>query len=148
MSRIRAYAQLVRLPNVFTALADICLGALVAGTTDVPRMAFVCVLLASACLYSGGMVWNDFFDVEQDRRERPFRPLPSGRISRLCRAFRHAAPGCRSCLGRRLCGANRRGISRGSYSVDGWANCGHSALQRLVETDMDWSARDGAVPKS
>ncbi len=28
------------------------------------------------------MVWNDFFDLEQDRRERPFRPIPSGRISR------------------------------------------------------------------
>jgi 4-hydroxybenzoate polyprenyltransferase len=26
------------------------------------------------------MVWNDIFDQEQDRRERPFRPLPSGRI--------------------------------------------------------------------
>ncbi len=28
------------------------------------------------------MVWNDFFDLEQDRRERPGRPLPSGRIAR------------------------------------------------------------------
>jgi 4-hydroxybenzoate polyprenyltransferase len=28
------------------------------------------------------MIWNDFFDIEQDKRERPFRPLPSGRISR------------------------------------------------------------------
>jgi 4-hydroxybenzoate polyprenyltransferase len=28
------------------------------------------------------MVWNDFFDLEQDRRERPFRPLPSGRVTR------------------------------------------------------------------
>jgi 4-hydroxybenzoate polyprenyltransferase len=28
------------------------------------------------------MVWNDFFDIEQDRRERPFRPLPSGAIAR------------------------------------------------------------------
>src|SRR5437660_7019390 len=37
---------------------------------------------ASASLYSAGMVWNDFFDIEQDRRERPFRPLPSGRVSR------------------------------------------------------------------
>jgi 4-hydroxybenzoate polyprenyltransferase len=27
------------------------------------------------------MVWNDYFDREQDRRERPFRPLPSGRVS-------------------------------------------------------------------
>src|SRR5208282_981035 len=25
--------------------------------------------------------WNDFFDLEQDRRERPFRPLPSAKIS-------------------------------------------------------------------
>jgi 4-hydroxybenzoate polyprenyltransferase len=28
------------------------------------------------------MVWNDFFDVDQDRRERPSRPIPSGRVSR------------------------------------------------------------------
>ena len=28
------------------------------------------------------MVWNDFFDVAQDRRERPFRPIPSGQVSR------------------------------------------------------------------
>src|SRR5262245_18132845 len=28
------------------------------------------------------MVWNDFFDYEQDYRERPFRTLPSGKISR------------------------------------------------------------------
>jgi 4-hydroxybenzoate polyprenyltransferase len=26
------------------------------------------------------MVWNDYFDLEQDRKERPFRPLPSGKI--------------------------------------------------------------------
>src|SRR5947208_9514410 len=85
----RAYAQLVRLPNLFTAFADIGLGwlgtlALGAGTAGWPG--FVLLLAASGCLYSAGMVWNDFFDVEQDRRERPFRPLPSGRISR-----RHAA---------------------------------------------------------
>jgi len=79
----RAYAQLVRLPNVFTAAADICLGWLVAlatGTTGSTWPRFALLLGSSACLYSAGMVWNDFFDVEQDRRERPFRPLPSGRI--------------------------------------------------------------------
>jgi len=27
------------------------------------------------------MVWNDYFDVEQDRRERSFRPIASGRVS-------------------------------------------------------------------
>jgi 4-hydroxybenzoate polyprenyltransferase len=32
-------------------------------------------------LYSAGMVWNDYFDLAEDRRDRPFRPLPSGRVS-------------------------------------------------------------------
>src|SRR5262245_59540417 len=78
---IRTYAQLVRLPNVFTAMADICLGALAAGTLPGRWLPFGLLLLASACLYCGGMVWNDCFDLEQDRRERPFRPLPSGRVT-------------------------------------------------------------------
>jgi 4-hydroxybenzoate polyprenyltransferase len=82
MSRLRAYAQLVRLPNVFTALADIGLAGLVTGGLPGRWAAFAVAGAASACLYCGGMVWNDFFDVEQDRRERPFRPLPSGRVSR------------------------------------------------------------------
>ena len=81
MDRLRPYAQLVRLPNVFTALADIALAALAVGAGLDHLLSFVLVALASACLYCGGMVWNDFFDVEQDRRERPFRPIPSGHVS-------------------------------------------------------------------
>jgi 4-hydroxybenzoate polyprenyltransferase len=81
MTDLRAYAQLVRLPNLPTALADICLGALAAGALPQHGLAFGSLLLASACLYSAGMVWNDYFDQEQDRRERPFRPLPSGRVT-------------------------------------------------------------------
>jgi 4-hydroxybenzoate polyprenyltransferase len=27
------------------------------------------------------MVWNDYFDLEEDKRDRPFRPLPSGQVS-------------------------------------------------------------------
>jgi 4-hydroxybenzoate polyprenyltransferase len=82
---LRAYAQLLRLPNVFTALADICLGWLVALASGAPGTrwpSFAFLMCASAALYSAGMVWNDFFDLEQDRRERPFRPLPSGRVQR------------------------------------------------------------------
>jgi len=76
-----AYARLLRLPNVFTAMADIGLGALATDAVPehIPR--FLLVLGCSSVLYSAGMVWNDFFDVEQDRRERPFRPLPSGNVS-------------------------------------------------------------------
>src|SRR5262249_22754558 len=73
------------LPNVFTALADVGLGWLCAVATGTPWSrwpALLALLVASASLYSAGMVWNDFFDIEQDRRERPFRPLPSGRVCR------------------------------------------------------------------
>lgn len=79
----RAYAQLVRLPNVFTALADIGVGAFAANGVSPAAdwLAYAALGVASACLYSAGMVWNDYFDLEQDRRERPFRPLPSGRVS-------------------------------------------------------------------
>ena len=75
------------LPNVFTAFADIVLGSLVgwyvfgAGHGSVSWLTFVLLLASSACLYCAGMVFNDVFDVEQDRRERPFRPLPSGRVT-------------------------------------------------------------------
>jgi 4-hydroxybenzoate polyprenyltransferase len=81
MTDFRTYAQILRLPNLPTALADICLGALAANALPQHGLAFAALLLASACLYSAGMVWNDYFDQEQDRRERPFRPLPSGRIA-------------------------------------------------------------------
>jgi len=78
----KPYAQLVRLPNVFTAFADICLAALAAHILPEKWLPFVLLLLASGCLYCGGMVWNDFFDIDQDRKERPFRPIPSGQVPR------------------------------------------------------------------
>jgi len=36
--------------------------------------------VASALLYMSGMVLNDCFDFNEDNRDRPSRPLPSGRI--------------------------------------------------------------------
>lgn len=82
MKRILAYAQLLRLPNVFTALADIGIGILVPGVLLYHWAAAICILLTSACLYCAGMVLNDIFDFEEDCRDRPSRPLPSGRVSR------------------------------------------------------------------
>lgn len=92
MHKLRAYAQLLRIPNVFTALADICLGWLASGGLAKPDwMPFYFLLGASACLYSAGMVLNDVFDVEVDRKERPARPIPSGRISRRAAGWLGAA---------------------------------------------------------
>lgn len=75
------YLRLLRLPNVFTALADIALGYALA-RRDLDRPGLLIVLAAaSGCLYLAGMVLNDLFDLEIDRRERPQRPLPSGAVS-------------------------------------------------------------------
>lgn len=79
--RLLAYAQLVRLPNVFTAFGDILLGACAVGAISSQGDRLVLLLLASGCLYLGGMVWNDVFDRKEDAQTRPNRPLPSGRIS-------------------------------------------------------------------
>jgi 4-hydroxybenzoate polyprenyltransferase len=79
--KLLAYAQLLRLPNVFTAFADICLGAAAAGyALDRPGIFFM-MLVASGSLYCAGMAFNDFFDRREDAKTRPFRPIPSGRIA-------------------------------------------------------------------
>ncbi len=78
---MRAYLQLFRLPNVFTAMADILLGFLLTHRSANPWYVLALLLVSSASLYTAGMVLNDYFDREQDARERPFRPIPSGRVS-------------------------------------------------------------------
>jgi 4-hydroxybenzoate polyprenyltransferase len=74
------YAQLVRLPNTFTAMADIFVGALATGLWLQRWHVLLCLLGASTLLYWSGMIWNDYFDLDQDRKERPGRPIASGRV--------------------------------------------------------------------
>ena len=40
------------------------------------------LILSSLLLYLSGIVFNDYFDIEEDRKERPFRPLPSGKVTK------------------------------------------------------------------
>jgi 4-hydroxybenzoate polyprenyltransferase len=80
-SRPLAFAQLVRLPNVFTAFADICLGASAAGYITRQPGVFALMLLGSGSLYLAGMTWNDYFDRKEDAKTQPHRPIPSGRVS-------------------------------------------------------------------
>jgi 4-hydroxybenzoate polyprenyltransferase len=84
VSPLLPYLRLMRLPNVFTAIADIAMGFLfVHRIEEVPQQWPVLALLiaSSALLYTAGMILNDLWDLEIDRAERPFRPLPSGQIS-------------------------------------------------------------------
>ncbi len=79
-SPLISWLRLFRIPNIFTALADIAMGFVVVQQGVNPLGSLVALLLASACLYSAGMVLNDVFDVAQDTKERPKRPIPSGQI--------------------------------------------------------------------
>lgn len=78
---LTAWLQLLRLPNVFTAAADVMMGYLVTHHELQPYLHFGLLVAASCLLYLSGMVLNDVFDAEVDARERPERPIPSGRVS-------------------------------------------------------------------
>jgi len=97
---LQSYLELLRLPNVFTAIADVSMGFFLVSVgspglqgggwavSDNDPRKLVSIALwtlgllaaASALFYSAGMVLNDVFDIELDREEQPYRPLPSGRI--------------------------------------------------------------------
>jgi len=72
--------QLLRAGNVFTAISNILAGFLLVRGEWQPVLPLVFLILSSAALYLSGMVLNDVFDIEEDRVQRPERPLPSGRI--------------------------------------------------------------------
>lgn len=80
-STFRDWLDLVRLPNLFIATADILAGFFFAGGLPGEWFVLLRLILASMCLYAGGVALNDVVDVEQDLRERPHRPIPSERIS-------------------------------------------------------------------
>lgn len=80
LSKLRDYAKLMRVANVFTAISNVWMGMVVAAGT-LPGKLAISVTLTSALLYLAGMVLNDVFDAELDARERPERPIPSGRVS-------------------------------------------------------------------
>lgn len=76
----RVWAELLRLPNLFTVPGDILVGWYLSGQRgSFPFFA----ILSSLALYSAGLLFNDCFDARIDAKERPKRPIPSGRVSRF-----------------------------------------------------------------
>lgn len=83
MVMFKKYLQLARLPNAFTSPTNVVAGYL--AVTPISELNYVNlgILMASSMLfYVSGVVFNDYFDIEVDRKERPSRPLPSGAISK------------------------------------------------------------------
>lgn len=79
--RLKAHLQLIRAPAVPTAVSNILAAHLIATQGEPLWGELLLLMAASALLYMGGMVLNDCFDADEDARDRPNRPIPSGRIS-------------------------------------------------------------------
>ncbi|CAL9626734.1 SCO3242 family prenyltransferase [Streptomyces sp. enrichment culture] len=74
----RAWAELLRLPALFSVPGDALAGTAAAGAR--PGARTLLAIGSSLCLYEAGMALNDWADRDIDAVERPHRPLPSGRI--------------------------------------------------------------------
>jgi 4-hydroxybenzoate polyprenyltransferase len=80
---LRQYLLLVRLPNTFTVPSNILAGYFAVILPSYANVSHLAILiLSSLLLYLSGIVFNDYFDIEEDRKERPFRPLPSGKVTK------------------------------------------------------------------
>lgn len=79
---VRAYLQLFRAPGTLTAASNILFGFFVTQSAGTDWAALPFLIASSVSLYLAGMILNDYFDYEIDKKERPFRPLPSGKIQK------------------------------------------------------------------
>jgi 4-hydroxybenzoate polyprenyltransferase len=81
-SPLASWGRLARLSLFPSALADALAGLALGGVGAFPDARIVLpTLAASACVYHGGMVLNDWADRAEDARTRPDRPIPSGAVA-------------------------------------------------------------------
>ena len=80
-SRLRAHLELARASNLPTVWSNGLAASVLTGVAAAP-VGLGLALVALSCLYVAGMYLNDACDADVDARERPGRPIPSGRIAR------------------------------------------------------------------
>ena len=77
----------MRPANIVTSIADILAGVAISGFFSEPILfvdqilPVILLCISTVGLYGGGVVFNDVFDAELDRIERPERPIPIGIIT-------------------------------------------------------------------
>ncbi|WP_244215363.1 UbiA-like protein EboC [Pedobacter miscanthi] len=85
MKKLIVYLRMMRPANIVTSVADILAGIAISGVLSsgfsIPWLSILLLAASTACLYGGGIVFNDVFDAELDKIERPERAIPSGLIS-------------------------------------------------------------------
>ena len=81
-ARIRAWAELVRLPLVFVVTADTLAGAIISGGRWRQFADVAALLAASAAFWAAAGAVGDCCSCKDDLIRRPLRPIPSRRIGR------------------------------------------------------------------
>lgn len=81
-NKFRTIFELIRIPNIFTAIADILAGFLFVHGVIEQWGQLLCLVVGSSCFYAAGIALNDVCDADRDALIRPNRPIPSGRISK------------------------------------------------------------------
>lgn len=82
-----AMLLIMRPANIITAIADILAGIAIAGylVSNVFNqhiiIQIILLTIATIGLYGGGIIFNDVFDIEQDKINRPERIIPSGKLT-------------------------------------------------------------------
>lgn len=81
MNKVVEYLKLTRPQNNLIASLSVLVGASVTGDIEHGwEIVFACI--SAFFVSAGGNCLNDFFDVEIDKINKPFRPLPKGEISK------------------------------------------------------------------
>ncbi|MCK5834563.1 MAG: UbiA family prenyltransferase, partial [Lentisphaeria bacterium] len=89
-TKLNAYLQLIRLPNLFTIPGDVLIGGFLVTTLPMYTvksslsifMSALALILISLLLYSFGLVQNDLVGFKEDCELGRKRPLTTGRISK------------------------------------------------------------------
>lgn len=80
---IKHYITLIRPINFLITAASIYVACLLAGGTQSQLLTMLFASLGGALIGGGGMIINDFFDIEIDRINKPSRPLASGVVEKF-----------------------------------------------------------------
>ncbi|XRO76891.1 UbiA family prenyltransferase [Methanocaldococcus sp. 10A] len=80
MRKVGSYLELIRAKNCVTASIGGIIGYLISSNFEIEILKGLLVFFVVFFVCAYGNVINDIFDIEIDKINKPFRPLPSGKI--------------------------------------------------------------------
>ncbi|HEY7572943.1 MAG TPA: UbiA family prenyltransferase [Nitrososphaeraceae archaeon] len=81
---LKDYLLMIRLPNLFTIPSNIIVGyvTLQGFPNNGLSISLPLIIFSSCLIYTAGIIFNDYSDIETDRREKRLRPLASGSVAK------------------------------------------------------------------